>query len=180
MSMILVDMDGVVVDWGKAYSEELDALGDMAKNLPRHESQKTFNMHEGLTEQEQQLVNDVMDTISYYWMDEIPGAVDALHSMLDYGHDVMLCTSPWLSNRKCIEDKMYWVTRHLGTEWEDRVIITKDKTMVYGDWLIDDKPGITGRVKQPAWTQIIFDQPYNKKRRGKRLKTWEGWDNAQH
>ena len=177
MSLILVDMDGVIVDWGKAYGEALDELGDMAEGIPRHESQKTFNIHEGLTERQQGLVSDIMDSISYYWMDEIPGAVDALHGMVDHGHDVVICTSPWLSNEKCVEDKLYWVARHLGNEWTDRVVITKDKTLVHGDWLIDDKPKITGRVTHPAWEQIIFDQPYNKTRRGERLKSWDRWDN---
>lgn len=49
---------------------------------------------------------------------------------------------------------------HLGRDFVKRLILTKDKTLVFGDFLIDDKPEIKG-VKLPSWEHLIFDQPYN-------------------
>lgn len=40
-----------------------------------------------------------------------------------------------------------WVERHLGPEFLDKVILTRDKTIVSGDILIDDKPDILGRIR---------------------------------
>jgi hypothetical protein len=40
----------------------------------------------------------------------------------------------------------------------NRVILTHDKTLVRGDVLIDDKPGITGNMI-PAWKHLVFDSP---------------------
>ena len=37
-----------------------------------------------------------------------------------------------------------WVQEHLGQDWTGRMIVTKDKTMAYGDILIDDRPNVTG------------------------------------
>ena len=37
-----------------------------------------------------------------------------------------------------------WVENHLGKDWIDRLILTRDKTMINGDVLIDDKINITG------------------------------------
>ena len=37
-----------------------------------------------------------------------------------------------------------WVENHLGKDWINRLILTRDKTMINGDVLIDDKINITG------------------------------------
>ncbi len=37
-----------------------------------------------------------------------------------------------------------WVQQHLGRGWVNRLVITKDKTIVTGDLLIDDRPKIKG------------------------------------
>lgn len=178
MSRVLVDMDGVIVDWGEAYGRSLDLWGSVADGIPRHKDQRTFNLYEGLTDQQGWVVGRVMKTLDYYDMAPIPGAIDALWSMLDYGHDVMICTSPWLPNEKCVSDKIEWVQDNLSSDWADRVIITKDKTVVKGDWLIDDKPQITGRAINPEWIHVVFDQPYNREVTGQpRLKSWKDWDN---
>ena len=39
-----------------------------------------------------------------------------------------------------------WVENHLGKDWINRLILTRDKTMINGHVLIDDKINITGKV----------------------------------
>ena len=34
----------------------------------------------------------------------------------------------------------------MGKDWCNRMILTKDKTIVAGDLLFDDKPKITGKI----------------------------------
>lgn len=177
MSLILVDQDGVIADWGATYGRMLDRYGKAAQNIPRHENQRSFNLNEGLNEDEKNIVSLVMEHMDYSGLDPIPGAIEALHGMLEYGHDVMICTSPWLPNAHCVPGKLDWVRYHLGAEWEERVIVTKDKTMVMGDVLVDDKPNITGRLV-PTWAQYVFDQPYNRELPVReRLKSWDEWNN---
>lgn len=173
-----MDMDGVIVNWGQSYNRELDLIGTHADNIPRHENQRSFNLHEGLTPREIALVDGVMANLNYYDMHPIAGAIPALLSMAEYGHDVMICTSPWLPNPKCMTHKMMWVQHHLGHEWSERVVITRDKTVVKGDLLIDDKPQIKGREHNPDWIHVVFDQPYNQEVTGQpRLKSWAEWKN---
>jgi 5'-nucleotidase len=125
-----------------------------------------------------QIILTAMASMDYSALRVIPGGPEALASMVEFGHEVMLCTSPWLDNPTCIKGKFEWVDQHLGPEWVDKVVITKDKTVVNGDWLVDDKPSITGYQQQPAWTHILFDQPYNQHVTGQpRLMTWDDWDN---
>jgi hypothetical protein len=49
--------------------------------------------------------------------------------------------------------------RVLGAEFTKRVILTRDKTLVRGDVLVDDKPEIRG-VVAPNWRDVLFDETY--------------------
>jgi 5'-nucleotidase len=68
------------------------------------------------------------------------------------------------------------VEGHLGTEFTTRVILTRDKTLVRGDGLIDDKPTIGG-IATPQWRHVLFNQPYNRQFPGPRV-DWENWREA--
>lgn len=180
MSVILVDMDGVLADWGAGYGRHLDYYAERAEGIPRHQQQTSFDLMAGLNEDQRLVVRETMNNMDYFALDPIPGAKRALYGMLDYGHDVLICTSPWNSNRRCVDEKFRWVGYHLGSSWLDRVIITKDKTMVQADILVDDKPLITGRY-EPTWTQVLFDQPYNQGVTGRdRLMTWDDWKSERY
>jgi 5'-nucleotidase len=73
-------------------------------------------------------------------------------------------------------EKYQWTEQHLGNEWAKKVILTRDKTLVKGDFLIDDRPEIIG-VVTPVWEHVVFDKPYNRdvtnKKRLKSLKDWK-------
>jgi 5'-nucleotidase len=56
----------------------------------------------------------------------------------------------------------------------NRIILTKDKTLIKADYIIDDKPEISGVENMPAWEHIIFDRPYNRQVNKRRI-TWETW-----
>lgn len=169
---VLVDMDGVIADWGHAYGESLDRFGDEAAAIPRHKDQRQFDLTAGRTDREKALIGAVMVEPGFYSrIKPIDGAEAALKAMVDDGHDVRIVTSPWISNPTCASDKLNWVVRHYGHLWGPRVIITADKTLVRGDILIDDKPEIHGE-EEPTWEHVLFDQPYNREAKRRRLHDW--------
>lgn len=177
LTTVLVDMDGVIVDWGEAYGRALDKYGDDAKRIARHAEQKTFDLREGLDYKESLLVDQIMSELDYFDMNIMDGAREALDDMTAWGLNVFICTAPWPGNVKCAGDKLRWVSEHLGSKWTARTIITPDKTMIRGDWLVDDKPKILGS-KPPQWTQIMFTQPYNRDVRTPfRMNSWKDWSN---
>ena len=90
------------------------------------------------------------------------------------GHQVFLCTSPLSEYQNCVLEKYEWVDEHLGPEWVDQIVLTRDKTIVYGDVLIDDRPQIDGAAT-PTWEHILYDQPYNRTETSKRRLTWANW-----
>jgi 5'-nucleotidase len=104
----------------------------------------------------------------------VPGAVEAFHALLALGIDVRICTSPLSQYENCVAEKYQWVEKNLGREATQRLILTRDKTLVRGDLLIDDKPRIEGAVR-PQWKHILYDAPYNRHVREVPRLSWENW-----
>jgi 5'-nucleotidase len=94
--------------------------------------------------------------------------------MLRLGHDVRFCTSHLFEYDYCVLEKYQWVEQHFGPEFVDRIILTRDKTLIRGNLLIDDKPQIIG-IEKPTWEHILYDRPYNRDIPGKRCLTWCNW-----
>lgn len=175
--VILVDMDGVIADWGHGYGVALDRYGDRAANIPRHRDQLSFDLHAGRTAEEVEIIRAVMVEEGFYSaLRPIPGAKRALKAMVKAGHDVRIVTSPWVSNPTCASDKLNWIVEHYDSHWGARVVITTDKTIVRGDYLIDDKPEVTG-TQEPTWEHVYFTQPYNATREDRRrITNWDDWE----
>ena len=75
----------------------------------------------------------------------------------------------------CVLEKYQWVEKYLGYGFTKKLILTRDKTLVRGDMLIDDKPEITG-IQKPVWEHIIYDFPYNRHITGnRRIVRWKNW-----
>ncbi len=102
----------------------------------------------------------------------VAGAIDALKHISSLGHNVFIVTAP-IRTLHCASEKLEWINTNLGDEWVRRTIITRDKTLVRGDILIDDSPDVSG-VCTPAWEHVFFDQPYNQGGAKKRL-TWQNY-----
>ena len=88
--------------------------------------------------------------------------------------EAYICTSPMTENPYCLQEKFEWIGKHLGNAWTKKMIITKDKTIVLGNFLIDDNPNIKG-VQEPTWEHILYSQPYNLNVDNKRRMTWQNW-----
>lgn len=109
----------------------------------------------------------------------IPGAVEALTKIIkDPAFTPYICTSPELEcvGQCCFSEKARWVEVVLGHDWLKRLVLAKDKTVMHGAYLIDDKPEIKGAM-EPSWKQIVFPHEYNRNTPGLRLDGgWNGWD----
>jgi 5'-nucleotidase len=158
---ILVDQDGVLAN----YQEHLLALWEN-----EHPHEFRLPLH-AVTEHDISVLfpqdcRDELEAITlrkgfFLSLPPIAGGKDALEEMLAMGHDVRICTSPKKIHRHCVPEKFAWVEEHLGGKWVDRIVLTRDKTLVCGDILIDDKPDIVG-ICTPSWKHLLYDQPYNR------------------
>jgi 5'-nucleotidase len=174
--VILVDMDGVIADFERGC---LNKWKELYPNSPFIDIEKR-TMH-GIAE-EYALIDDsfkgMMDSImkSPGFFENLPlieNAEKILDNLESEGYTVFICTSPLRETDNLI-GKYNWVEKHFGTKWKNRIIMTRDKTLIHGDILIDDKPKITG-VIEPSFTHILFDQPYNRNENKPRITQWKDW-----
>lgn len=176
--IILVDQDNVLADFGQA----------LLDGWKKKYSDKPFVSLEDLTEHHctQNYPPECTPALKaiygaegfFYSLSPMPGCIEALKEMADMGHDVFICTSPITEYKNCVSEKYQWVEKHFGMDWTEKLILTKDKTLIKGDMLIDDKPVVTG-IKIPEWQHIVYDMPYNRHIKGKlRLKSWDRWKNV--
>jgi 5'-nucleotidase len=71
-------------------------------------------------------------------MDPIEGAIEAYHKLNEVYDCYILSTAPW-KNPSAWIDKLHWVQKHLGEVAYKRLILTHNKNLNKGDYLIDDR-----------------------------------------
>ncbi len=168
-------MDGVLADF------EARFLENWRKKFPNHphvplEQRETFYLEEDYPDGLEKDIQSIYSARGFFEnLDIIPGSIEALTKMEALGHEAFICTSPISKYENCILEKYHWTSKNLGYEWTKKMIVTKDKTLIYGDILIDDKPEHLG-VRTPVWKYVLFDAPYNKKVKSELRITWKNWE----
>ncbi len=81
---------------------------------------------------------------------------------LDEHYDVWILTKPSTKNVNCYTEKAQWILDHLGYSFLERLIISPDKFLLKGDYLIDDNHWNFdgehlhfGTDKYPDWNSIL-------------------------
>lgn len=130
MKRVFIDMDGVLADFA-ALKRKLDMDGDRLKNIPG----------------------------AFADLQPIPGALEAVHSLIGMGFECWIATKPPTGNPGAYADKAAWILQHLP-ELKRRIIMTHDKGLLGsdGDYLIDDRVH-KANCDDFAGTLIRFGQP---------------------
>jgi 5'-nucleotidase len=177
--IVLVDMDGVIYEWGAQLNRVLTSIDPGFGIVP--DQDRTSFTHLAAPGAESRVVEWALLHPDLYTDGEATdGAAAALEIMRSLGMDVFLCTTPAWRNPSGYSGKVKFAATTFGAWTGDHSIFTHDKTLVFGDVLVDDKPGITGRAT-PAWDHIVFDRSYNQSYdTGLRIGGWAGlqWANT--
>jgi 5'-nucleotidase len=172
--LVLFDQDGVVADFDGGVNAKLAVLHPNLV-LVEPSARRNFYLHDDYPPEYRDEIGAIECEEGFILgLAPVPGAVEALHAMLGAGHDVRICTAPLSRSTFCPGEKVQWVRDHLGAEWASRVILTKDKTYVRGDVLVDDKPEVKGALV-PAWEHLVFERPYNLGAKGRHV----NWGNCE-
>lgn len=108
---IYIDMDGVLCDYKKNYIKHKEQFPEVV--YPQ--SQYGFFLD----------------------LEPIPGSVEAFLK-LSVIHDVWILTAPSYMNPLSYAEKNVWVKKHLGAEFVKKLIMCPNKSLMKGDYLIDD------------------------------------------
>ena len=102
------------------------------------------------------------DTLKKYFgnYDEVPGifdlmppieeAIESYAQLSEWFNTYILSTAPW-ENQSAWSDKLKWVKKYLGAPAYKRLILTHNKHLNLGDYLIDDRPNNGAEDFQGEW-----------------------------
>jgi hypothetical protein len=110
--IVFIDMDGVLCDFDKRKGE-LEAQGFKGSSIFKHPD-------------------------AYVDLEPIEGAIEAWHSLQEKYETYILSTPAW-SNPDSWSEKRKWVEKHLGRSAHKKLILSHNKGLVKGDYLIDDR-----------------------------------------
>ena len=133
--ILYVDMDNVLVD----FQSGIDRL---PPELLEEYRQKGFDEVPGI----------------FALMEPLEGAVEAYRLLSGIFDTYILSTAPW-HNPTAASDKVAWVKRyldstHIGGMAYKRVIISHQKNLLRGDYLIDDRPNNGAKDFLGEWIQF--------------------------
>lgn len=172
---ILVDMDGVIVDFERGVFDQFVEENGYDSAIPLNERHH-FHVKCDYPTKLQPRVEKIYTANGFFaGLPMIDGALAGLLK-LSQENDVFICTKPLTTNATCASDKYSWVADKIGRNWVQRVIMTADKTLVHGDYLIDDRPVVEGDFER-TWRHVLYSQPYNRK--FGRGMTWKDYNRSQ-
>jgi 5'-nucleotidase len=172
--LILLDQDGPLADFeGHFYS----LWTKEHPTLPRVKTsdRKVFDINEDYPEFCQELIWDLIKGPGFFL--NIPPVEKAFEVVrrLQKKHDIRICTSPLTTGDYCASEKLSWVYKWYGKDMVRKTIITKDKSLVRGEILLDDRPNFKYLSLTPTWTHVVFNAPYNVKTDKDRV-NWDSFE----
>ncbi|XP_069510928.1 5'(3')-deoxyribonucleotidase, cytosolic type [Ambystoma mexicanum] len=163
---VLVDMDGVLADfegaafklWRATYPDEPFVAPENRRGY--YIKQQYASLRADLGEK----MVGIYTTAKFFTdMEPLPGAIDAIKEMTQMADtEVLFCTTSLRTFDNCLPEKYGWIRQYLGPEFVDKIIIIRDKTLVDGHLLFDDKDTITGLKEKPSWEHILMSTAHNK------------------
>ena len=132
--ILYIDMDGVIVDFMSGVEKQ--SMADRAKYGKK--------------------VGDIPGVFKD--MRPMPGAIDAVNELVKHYDVYILTHAPW-GNPSAWIDKLNWIQKYFGIGTDsilrDRLIIAGNKSLLRGDYLIDDRPKHGASEFKGKW--IKFD-----------------------
>ena len=98
-------------------------------------------------------------------LEPMPGAIEAFHKLAGKYDVYILSTAPW-NNPNAWTDKLLWVKKYLGDVAKKKLILSHNKHLNAGEYLIDDRlkngaekfPGELihfGTENYPNWDAVL-------------------------
>jgi 5'-nucleotidase len=168
--IILLDLDDTFFDTENYFLELYEIKYPHLPVIP-FEKRDTWLLEEQYPAECRDAIRTIYRMKGFYRnVPPFPGAVQAVQELGELA-DVFLCSAHQRDYENCVLEKCEAIHEHLGKDWIRKTILTKDKTLIYGDKLVDDNPTISGKRK-PSWEHILYTRPWNRSVTDKRHLDW--------
>ena len=131
MKRLYIDLDDTLCK----YSE---AIKRVKQHSPINYPQAEARFFENLEPMDEYIVSH-LDTLRYFF-------------------DIWILTAPSIMNPMSYTEKRVWVEENLGLEWCEKLIICHNKSLVKGDYLVDDCGGKGQEEFEGEWIQFGVDR----------------------
>lgn len=165
--ILLVDFDNTIVDWEPRLHDLLPGVEN--KEPIKHTAKYEVNLLKKFPEQKKAILQRIGEKgFTYTSPDDclrpFPGAIEGLKTLNEH-YDVYICSANDPDHIYNPSEKHMWVKHFLGDEWVNKLILTKSKNLVRGDYLLDDGKSYSTKTFMPAplWKHIPYgyDYPWN-------------------
>lgn len=156
---LLCDQDGVLASFDRRYFDMCRENG-FKLDCELEDRQHRFAHFHLEDESHRELAYQVVCEPGWFAnLPPEPGALEHFHELSEH-FDVWICTKPMEKNPTCRDEKARWIREHLGEEWERKLILAPDKSLVRGAILLDDAPKIEwlGRAE---WQPVVYPHSFN-------------------
>lgn len=171
---ILVDLDMVITDFHGGFQEVWKREYPDRQIIPVEERTSFYLIKDYDSIYEADIERIINAEGFLLNLKPLPGALDGFKELIAKYANVRVCTTS-LKNPFSPGEKWQWVYKNLGKKCAEEMIICNDKTLIKADYLIDDRPSITGAVA-PEWKHVIFHQSYNHGIEGPRFSWGEAFN----
>ena len=142
MYIIYIDMDDVLCDFTGAHK----AARSQNQNMIYPQSQYGFFTN----------------------LAPLPNSIESVKALIaSENYDPYILTAPSIKNPLCYTEKRIWIEKHFGIDFVNKLIISPNKSLLKGDYLIDDnvsgkgQEGFEGKVLHfgsetfPNWKSVM-------------------------
>lgn len=178
---ILMDMDGVFCDFAGGYFALAKAIDpELYEQLMDREEQINYYCHDHITDPEIWKRGDALSNHPdlFGLLNPYPGSIEGMNLLRSLaaqrGIDVLICTAPHTTNFNSYTSKAKWISAYMGHDWLDKILMVRDKTIIRGSILVDDKPIPLGNYI-PTWKHVVMPHPYNREQQKTNF-VFGGWD----
>lgn len=122
------------------------ALVDLDNTIVDHEGQLSKDLHDALGDDLYKVSPKVREKVGYlikntpgWWenLQPLPFGMSIVDVLRDIGFELVICSKGPRRAIAAWTEKVAWVQRHLP---EANIVLTQDKSLVYGRLLVDDWP----------------------------------------
>jgi 5'(3')-deoxyribonucleotidase len=160
--IILLDVDGPLAQFHSAY---LDAVFKITDRRHTEDDLTVWDIGEALklTDGELKLVNETLHAPGFAArLSLVEGCKEGVEELQRIG-DVYFCTALMGRSPTWAFDRINWIERHFGINYE-RIVFATAKQLVHGDMLVDDKLDNihNWQLTNPEGTACLWDAAHNR------------------